>query len=86
MHVFLPIVLYNIGDYRLKLFISTPRMVRSDPPQIGTGISKKGTLIGHHFDSPFANDVYSVTLGNLRMMLVTYYGTQNIYQRKYLGP
>ena len=42
-----PIDLYNIGDYRLKLFISTPRMVMSDTPQIGTGLSKKGTPIGH---------------------------------------
>ena len=48
-----------------------------DKPQIGTGLSNKGTLIGYYFGSPFSNDVYSVTLVNLRMMLVTYYGTQN---------
>ena len=58
----------------------------SDAPQIGTGLSKKGTPIGHQFDSPSTNDVYSVSLLNLRMMLVTYYGTQNIIHRIYLGP
>ena len=44
--------LKNGWDYRLKLFISTPRIARSDTPPLaplGTGLSKKGTLIRHQF-------------------------------------
>ena len=43
-HVSLLLMFYDIGDYRLKLFFSTPRMVGSDSPQIRTGLLKKGTV------------------------------------------
>ena len=50
-HVSLLLMFYDIGDYRLKLFFSTPRIVRSDSPQIRTGLLKKGMIL-FYFDSP----------------------------------
>ena len=63
---------YDVEDYLQKSFISIPIMI-SIPPQIGTGMSKMGTLIEHFL---FRNNLYLVSLVNHPMMLATYCGTQ----------